>query len=297
MALGSLFIYSLLFFATVYLIEYERKRSREKLLLLKYGILNPLSLTGVQFEKACGDVLSARGYMVEYTKASGDYGIDVIARKNGLAVGIQCKRHTAKVGVKAVQEVHSGTMYYGLDRSCVISIAGFTKNSMTLASKLNVDRRDPAWLMVETAVVSISAAAEAGAAARLVHADVTKIPDLIHHAVISGGADISGQVQSAVVQTAEQLARAIQGGIEKATVPAVQAVGKALKDFDSKVDKTIIARKDAVVAQWVQSGSAALDSRVREAIRTERSINVAFMMFAILSALILGIFLGMHLHF
>jgi len=139
MALGSLFIYSLLFFATVYLIEYERKRSREKLLLLKYGILNPLSLTGVQFEKACGDVLSARGYMVEYTKASGDYGIDVIARKNGLAVGIQCKRHTAKVGVKAVQEVHSGTMYYGLDRSCVISIAGFTKNSMTLASKLNVD--------------------------------------------------------------------------------------------------------------------------------------------------------------
>jgi len=174
---------------------------------------------------------------------------------------------------------------------------GIRERVLRIALDHQVDRRDPAWLMVETAVVSISAAAEAGAAARLVHADVTKIPDLIHHAVISGGADISGQVQSAVVQTAEQLARAIQGGIEKATVPAVQAVGKALKDFDSKVDKTIIARKDAVVAQWVQSGSAALDSRVREAIRTERSINVAFMMFAILSALILGIFLGMHLHF
>uniref|UniRef100_E6Q9Z8 Uncharacterized protein n=1 Tax=mine drainage metagenome TaxID=410659 RepID=E6Q9Z8_9ZZZZ len=174
---------------------------------------------------------------------------------------------------------------------------GIRERVLRIALDHQVDRRDPAWLIVETAVVSISAAAEAGAAARLVHEDVNKIPDLIHHAVISGGADISGQVQSAVVQNAEHLARAIQGGIEKATVPAVQAVGKALKDFDSKVDKTIIARKDAVVAQWVQSGSDALDSRVREAIRTERTINVAFMMFAILSALILGIFLGMHLHF
>ena len=167
---------------------------------------------------------------------------------------------------------------------------------LRMALDHQVDRRDPAWLLVETAVVSITAAAETGAAARLVHEDVTKIPDLIHHAVIAGGADISGQVQSAVVKNTEQLARAIQGGIEKATVPAVQAVGKALKDFDSKIDKTIIDRKDAVLAQWVQSGSDALDSRVREAIRTERTLNIGFMMFAILSALILGIFLGMHLH-
>ena len=173
---------------------------------------------------------------------------------------------------------------------------GVRERVLRIALDHQVDRRDPAWLMLETAVVSISAAAEAGAAARLVHADVNKIPDLIHHAVIAGGEDISGQVQSAVVQNAEQLARAIQGGIEKATVPAVQAVGKALKDFDSKIDKTIIARKDAVIAQWVQSGSDALDKRVKEAIRTERTINIAFMMFALLAALILGMFLGMHLH-
>ena len=168
---------------------------------------------------------------------------------------------------------------------------------LRIALDHQVDKRDPAWLLVETAVVSVAAAAEAGAAARLVHEDVSKLPDLIHHAVIAGGADISGQVQSAVLQNAEQLARAIQEGIEKATGPAVLAVQGALKNFDSKIDKTIIARKDAVISQWVQSGSDSLDNRVREAIRTERTINIAFMMFALLAALILGMFLGMHLHF
>lgn len=167
---------------------------------------------------------------------------------------------------------------------------------LRMALDHQVDRRDPAWLLVETAVVSISAAVEAGAAARLVHADVNKIPELIHHAVVSGGSDISGQVQSAVMANVTELAKAIQGGIAKATQPSVQAVQTALQDFDSKVDKTIIARKDAVIAQWVQSGSDALDDRVREAIRTERTINIAFMMFALLVALILGMFLGMHLH-
>lgn len=168
---------------------------------------------------------------------------------------------------------------------------------LRIALDHQVDRRDPAWLMVETAVVSISAAAEAGAAAKLVHADVNKIPDLIHHAVIAGGGDISGQVQSAMLANVGELAQAIQGGIVKSTGPAVLAVQNALKDFDSKVDKTIIARKDAVIAQWVQSGSNALDQKVRESIKTERSINLVLMLFVIFATFLLGIALGMHLHF
>ena len=61
---------------------------------------------------------------------------------------------------------------------------------LRIALDHQVDRRDPSWLLVETAVVSVTAAAEAGAAARLVHEDVNKIPELIHHAVLGGGKDI-----------------------------------------------------------------------------------------------------------
>ena len=156
---------------------------------------------------------------------------------------------------------------------------------------------DLAWLLVGAQIRAWGAAQEAGQAATLVHEDVGKIPDLIHHAVVLGGNDITGQIQSAMIANVRELAQAISGGIAKATQPSVTAVQTALQDFDSKVDKTIIARKDAVIAQWVQSGSDALDDRVREAIRTERTINIAFMGFGFFGVFALGIILGMHLHF
>ena len=168
---------------------------------------------------------------------------------------------------------------------------------LRIALDHNVDRRDPAWLLVEAAVVSVAAATEAGDAARLVHEDVGKIPDLIHHAVLVGGNDLTGQIKTAMMANVRELAEAIQGGIAKATQPSVLAVQTALKDFDSKVDKTILARRDAVLAQWVQSGSDALDDRVREAIKTERTVNLVFMGFGFFGVFALGLILGMHVHF
>lgn len=174
---------------------------------------------------------------------------------------------------------------------------GMRERVLRIALDHQVDRRDPAWLLVETAVVSVTAAAEAGAAARLVHEDVTRIPAIIQKAVISGGEDVAGQVRTALTSNLGEFAEAISQGVHLATDKAVGDVQTALKDFDSKVDKVIIARKEAVVAQWVQSGSNALDQKVRESIKTERSINLVLMLFLIFATFLLGITLGMHLHF
>ncbi|MHB1631547.1 MAG: hypothetical protein ACYCQL_04945 [Acidithiobacillus sp.] len=160
-----------------------------------------------------------------------------------------------------------------------------------------IDKQDPAWLLVEAAVVSINAATAAGRAASAIHDDVTSIPGIIQKAVVSGGEDVSGQVRIALVSNLGEFAQAIGQGVHLATDNAVTNVQTALKDFDKKVDKAIIAKRDAVVAQWVQSGSDALDKKVREAIKTERTINLIFMLFMILATFILGIVLGMYLHF
>ncbi|MHB1320812.1 MAG: hypothetical protein ACYCY0_04520 [Acidithiobacillus ferrivorans] len=170
---------------------------------------------------------------------------------------------------------------------------------LRIALDHQVDKRDPAWLLVETAVVSVTAAAEAGAAARLVHENVAEIPATIQKAVVAGGEDVAGQVRTALTSNLGEFAEAIGQGVHLATNKAVTNVQTALKNFDAKVDKTIIARKDAVIAQWVQLGSDALDQRVREAIKTERTINLVFMLFVIFSTFILGIVLGtqLHLHF
>lgn len=156
---------------------------------------------------------------------------------------------------------------------------------------------DLSWLLVGAQIRAWASATASGDAARLVHEDVGKIPDLIHHAVLVGGNDLTGQIKTAMTANVRELALAIQGGIAKATQPSVTAVQTALQDFDSKVDKTIIARRDAVLAQWVQSGSDALDDRVREAIKTERTVNLMFMSFGFSGVFVLGIILGMHVHF
>ena len=63
---------------------------------------------GHEFEYFCADLLTDRGFTeVEVTKGSGDYGIDILAQKDGVTYAIQCKRYTAPVGVKAIQEAYA----------------------------------------------------------------------------------------------------------------------------------------------------------------------------------------------
>lgn len=93
---------------------------------------------GISFEKAIHDLFDLRGYKCQLTKKSGDYGVDVIAIKNGESIGIQVKHYSKPVGVGAVQEVASGALFYRTSQAMVITNSTFTNNAVTLASKLNV---------------------------------------------------------------------------------------------------------------------------------------------------------------
>ncbi|MBU2807588.1 hypothetical protein HF285_04735 [Acidithiobacillus ferrooxidans F221] len=146
------------------------------------------------------------------------------------------------------------------------------------------------YIMTKT---TFSAAIAAGQAATLIHEDVSKLPDIIYRAVTSGAGDISGQVQAAVLANVTGLAQAIEGGIAKSTAPAVLAVQTALQDFDSKVDRTIIARKDAVIAQWVQSGSDALDAKIRTATARAQAISLGIAVFVGCTLFTVGAIVGM----
>lgn len=175
----------------------------------------------------------------------------------------------------------------------------------TIAARYGIRHdSDPMWALVEAvqdgmecANAAATAATAAGKAATVVHGEVAKISGQIQKAVVAGGEDISGQVRAALISNLGEFAEAIGAGVHSATNQAVANVQTALKDFDGKVDKAIISRKDAVLARWVQSGSDALDQKVREAVKTERTINLVFMLFMILATLVLGIVLGMYLHF
>ncbi|MEY8497595.1 restriction endonuclease [Enterococcus avium] len=98
------------------------------------------NMDGFEFEKYTKYLLEHNGYSnVRLTQKYGDQGIDVIAKKDNVKIGIQCKRWKKKVGNKAVQEVHAGIGYYSLDKGIVLTNSSFTNSAKELAKKLSVD--------------------------------------------------------------------------------------------------------------------------------------------------------------
>lgn len=106
------------------------------------GIYAPRDLDeidGQDFEALTCDILVANGFeMAENTQASVDYGVDVLARKNGITYAIQCKRYHEPVGIDAVQQVYAGRAYYECHVAVVLTNQYFTANAHKLADKIGV---------------------------------------------------------------------------------------------------------------------------------------------------------------
>ncbi|WP_235925038.1 restriction endonuclease [Roseomonas harenae] len=96
------------------------------------------SLTPREFEQHCADALAARGWSVTVGRGSGDQGVDVLARKSGRSVVLQCKLYGRPVGNKAVQEALAGRGYAGADGAVVVSNATFTAAAHALAARTGV---------------------------------------------------------------------------------------------------------------------------------------------------------------
>lgn len=96
-------------------------------------------MEGVDFEDFCATLLSQRGFdEIELTKTSGDYGIDILAQKEGVTYAIQCKRYSEPVGVKAIQEAYAGRDYYDRMVGVVMTNQYFTAPAVEAAKKLKI---------------------------------------------------------------------------------------------------------------------------------------------------------------
>lgn len=96
-------------------------------------------MEGHDFEVYCSRLLRMRGFdEVEVTKSSGDFGVDILAQKEGVTYAIQCKRYEGLVGVKAVQEAYAGRDYYDRMVGAVLTNQYFTKPAIEAAEKLKI---------------------------------------------------------------------------------------------------------------------------------------------------------------
>lgn len=101
--------------------------------------IDSLTTRGLEFEEFTVRLLSKNGFInVRKTQGSGDYGIDVLAEKEGVTYAIQCKCYSDKVGNKAVQEAYSGKSFYNCMVAAVLTNNYFTKAAEETAKANNV---------------------------------------------------------------------------------------------------------------------------------------------------------------
>ena len=91
-----------------------------------------------KYEEYIKTLLHNGGFVAKRTRSSGDYGVDVLATKGGVSFAVQCKLFNRPVGVKAVQEVVSGRIFYKADYAIVVSNNSFTPAAKKLARELDV---------------------------------------------------------------------------------------------------------------------------------------------------------------
>lgn len=106
---------------------------RRDLKIAKSGLRAIDRMSGTEFEEFVAAQLRVAGYTVTSTAGTGDYGVDLIAKKDDTRMAVQCKRLAKAVGVAAVQQVVSGALHHGCDRTVVVTNQTFTKAARQLA--------------------------------------------------------------------------------------------------------------------------------------------------------------------
>src|SRR5687767_3174815 len=91
-------------------------------------------MDGHTFERYLQTLFVRHGYGVEHVGANGgDYGGDLLIRKNGTRTLVQAKRYSKNVGVPAVQQAVTAKAMYDCTEAMVVTNSGFTQQARNLA--------------------------------------------------------------------------------------------------------------------------------------------------------------------
>jgi restriction system protein len=90
-------------------------------------------MTGREFEARMEVLFADLGYGVERTPYRGDWGGDLVLRRDGVRTVVQAKRYQKAVGVRAVQEAVAAKAKYGCTEAMVVTNSRFTRQAEELA--------------------------------------------------------------------------------------------------------------------------------------------------------------------
>lgn len=124
---------------SVIVIWMDKVKERKALERLRLSGINEIDyMSGRDFEIYLSVLFKDLGYQVQLTKASGDYGADLILKKAGETIAVQAKRYSKNVGVKSVQEIASARLYYSTYDAWVVTNSYYTSSAIQLANRTDV---------------------------------------------------------------------------------------------------------------------------------------------------------------
>ena len=109
------------------------KRARRRHILRNAGMAQVDSMSGLEFECYVAELLKAHGFTSVKLTERYDWGVDIIAHKDGIRWGVQTKRSSGLVRVAAVRQVVGALNMYQCERAMVITNGLFSRPAIEIA--------------------------------------------------------------------------------------------------------------------------------------------------------------------
>ena len=117
-----------------------RRRAEHESRMRALEISDIDSMDGLSFEHYVARLLRHEGYYgVEVTRGSGDFGVDIVASKNGRRFAIQVKRQAQTVSRRAVSDAVAGKPYFSCDAAMVITNNFLSRRAKKFASTIGCE--------------------------------------------------------------------------------------------------------------------------------------------------------------
>lgn len=126
------------------IVSFFRRRHRAKLFKRQTDLQSIRDLSWQDFERYVGEAYRRKGYTVEETGPGADGGIDLIARKSGETVLVQCKhrRTKKKVSVTVARELLGLVNAHGAANGALVTSGAFTRQALEFAEQNQLELID-----------------------------------------------------------------------------------------------------------------------------------------------------------
>ena len=105
----------------------------------KAGMSEVDKMDGGTFENFLSSLFLKMGYSIKHVGSpTGDYGADLIIKKNEQSIAVQAKRHKSVIGLDAVREALGSIKMYQCNSAMVVTNNYFTTQAKRLAKANNV---------------------------------------------------------------------------------------------------------------------------------------------------------------